>query len=296
MDQEFYFEESNPHKTKKIIIVLILLFILVCGGFFYFRSKYTLNIKKNLKFEAGSILPSEVSAYVKNKVIDENDYTLMMESVTTEDNVLTKVGEYSFKIKYKNITKSGKLKVVDTVAPRVEVSELTIGVDEEFEVDDFITVCEDYSKPCSVSYDNQNDEKLTKEEGTHNFKINISDSVGNTIKRDVVLNVKKGYSAKENKESDLKTHHIDPDFSDWNNDIIIKFDKGYDPNEIDETDVYGELMELSGDDLHKYLDPLYMNNEIREKQIIQVYNKYGLVIGYAIRVKLDNGLYLYCKK
>ena len=97
------------------------------------------------------------------------------------------------------------------------------------------------------------------------------------------------------KEKDLKADHIIPNFDDWDNEMIIKFEKGYDPNSIDDTDAYSKLMEVSGEDLHKYIDPLYVNNLITDSQIIEVYNKYGLVIGYAIRVKLDNGLVLYCQ-
>ncbi len=296
MDQDFYFEESNPRKTKRIIFAIIVVFLLIVGSLYYYKSKYTLNIKKNLKYEVGTVLPTDVREFVNNKVIDESDYTLLVSSISTEDGVLNKVGDYTYKIKYKNVTKTGKIKVVDTVAPRVEVEELTVGVNEEFLVDDFVKVCEDYSKPCKAEYDNESDSKVNEKEGTYNFKIRVSDSVGNMVKKDVTLHVKKGYNSKELKESDLKIDHIEPEFADWNNEMIVNFTKACDQNEVDESDGYGEFLEISADDLHNYIDPLYMNNGIVDKQIIMVYNKYDLVIGYAIRVKLDNGLYLYCKK
>lgn len=296
MDQEFYFEESNPRKTKVVIIFLILLFILAICGLFYYKSKYTLNIKKSLKFEAGTVLSTDVRDFVNNKVVDESDYTLMMASVYTEDNVLTKTGEYTFKVKYKNITKSGRIRVVDTVAPRVEVAELTVGVDEEFLVDDFVKTCEDYSKPCKVEYEDEKDAEANKSEGVYNFKINITDQAGNTVKKDVTLNVKKGFNATQTKELDLKADHIEPDFKDWDGEMVIKYSKGYDPNEFDESDAYDEFLEITSDDLHNYIDPLYMNNGITDTQIIEVYNKYGLIIGHTVRLKLDNGLTLYCDK
>lgn len=296
MDQDFYFEESNPRKTKRIIFAIIVVFLLIVGGLYYYKSKYTLNIKKNLKYEVGTVLPTDVREFVNNKVIDESDYTLLVSSISTEDGVLNKVGDYTYKIKYKNVTKTGKIKVVDTVAPRVEVEELTVGVNEEFLVDDFVKVCEDYSKPCKAEYDNESDSKVNEKEGTYDFKIRVSDSVGNMVKKDVTLHVKKGYNSKDGKESDLKIDHIEPEFADWNKEMIVSFTKACDPNEVDESDGYGEFLEISADDLHNYIDPLYMNNGIVDKQIIMVYNKYDLVIGYAIRVKLDNGLYLYCKK
>lgn len=296
MDQDFYFEESNPRKTRVVIVILVLIFIFVVGALLYARSRYTLNIKKDLKFEVGSNVSNDVRDYVKNKVVDENDYTIMLSGVQQDDGVFNKVGDYTFKIKYKNITKTGYIKVVDTVAPNVEVSELTVGVDEEFLPDDFVTLCDDYSKPCKVEYVNNDDEDLNKKEGSYKLELKISDSENNSIKKEVTLNVQEGFNLTKQKESDLKIHHIEPDFSDWNNEMVIKLDKGYDPNEIDESDAYTELMEVSSSDLHNYIDPLYMNNLITESQFIDVYNKYGLVIGFAIRVKLDNGLVLYCKK
>ncbi|MCX4248209.1 MAG: hypothetical protein OSJ65_00415 [Bacilli bacterium] len=296
MDQDFYFEESNPRKTKVVIICLVFVFVLVLGILFYARTRYTLNIKKDLKFEVGTVLSNDVRDFVKNKVVDEDDYTMMFSGVQQEDGILNKVGDYTFKIKYKNITKIGHIKVIDTVAPKVEVSDLTVGVDEEFLPDDFVTLCDDYSKPCKVEYVNGDSENLNKKVGSYKLEIRVSDSANNSIKKEVTLNVKEGFNLTKMKEADLNIHHIEPAFDDWKKEMIIKFSKGYDPNEIDESDAYTELMEVSGSDLHNYIDPLYINNLITDSQFIEVYNKYGLIIGYAIRIKLDNGLTLYCKK
>lgn len=296
MDQDFYFEESNPRKTKVVIICLVFVFVLVLGILFYARTRYTLNIKKDLKFEVGTVLSNDVRDFVKNKVVDEDDYTMMFSGVQQEDGILNKVGDYTFKIKYKNITKIGHIKVIDTVAPKVEVSDLTVGVDEEFLPDDFVTLCDDYSKPCKVEYVNGDSENLNKKVGSYKLEIRVSDSANNSIKKEVTLNVKEGFNLTKMKEADLNIHHIEPAFDDWKKEMIIKFSKGYDPNEIDESDAYTELMEVSGSDLHNYIDPLYINNLITDSQFVEVYNKYGLIIGYAIRIKLDNGLTLYCKK
>lgn len=295
MDQEFYFEESNPRKTKLVILILLLVFILIIGMFFFVRSRYTLNLKKNLKFEVGTLLSTDVRDFLNNKVVDEEDYTLMLSGVHLEDGVLNRVGDYTYKVKYKSVVKVGHIKVVDTVAPNVEVGELIVGVDEEFEPDDFIMTCEDYSKPCKVEYANEADAGPYNEEGKYNFKIKVSDAVGNTVEKEVSLVVKKGFNLTAQKESDLKIDHISPEFFDWNKQILIKFDKGYDPNSIDETEAYSKLMEVTGNDLHNYLPEIYANNLIKDSQLIDVYNKYGLIIGYAIRVELDNGLNLYCQ-
>lgn len=296
MDTDFYFEESNPRKSKLILVVIILVFLLFCGGLVVLRSKYTLNVKKNLVFEVGSKIDRNVTSFINNKVNDESDYQLLLTGVPIEDDVLTKVGEYSFKVKYKNITKKGTIKVVDTVSPLVEVTDLTIGTDETLDLNNFITKCEDYSRPCNVSYAKDTDDDKYNKEGKYNFDIVISDTAGNKVTKSVNLEVKSGYNSVKDKESDLKVSYIEPEYADWNGEMVIKYTKGYDPNDIEETDAYTELMEVSKGDFHEYLDPLYENNLIVDSQIIAVYNKYGLVIGYGIKVKLDNGLSFYLHK
>lgn len=67
-------------------------------------------------------------------------------------------------MKYKNITKKGVIKVVDTVAPMVEVTDLVIGVDEELDLNNFISKCEDYSMPCNVQYKDSKDEEKSKKQ------------------------------------------------------------------------------------------------------------------------------------
>lgn len=296
MDTDFYFEESNPRKSKLILVVIILVFLLFCGGLAVLRSKYTLNVKKNLVFEVGSKIDRNVTSFVNNKVNDVSDYQLLLTGVPIEDDVLTKVGEYSFKVKYKNITKKGTIKVVDTVSPLVEVTDLTIGTDETLDLNNFITKCEDYSRPCNVSYAKDTDDDKYNKEGKYNFDIVISDTAGNKVTKSVNLEVKSGYNSVKDKESDLKVSYIEPEYADWNGEMVIKYTKGYDPNDIEETDAYTELMDISNGDFHDYLDPLYENNLIVDSQIIAVYNKYGLVIGYGIKVKLDNGLSFYLHK
>lgn len=296
MDSDFYFEESNPRKSKLIFVGIILIVSLFCVGLVILRNKYTLNVKRDLVFEVGSTIDTRVASFVNNKVTDEADYQLLLTSVPIEDNILTKVGEYSFKVKYKNITKKGVIKVVDTVAPMVEVTDLVIGVDEELDLNNFISKCEDYSMPCNVQYKDSKDEEKIKKAGEYTFDIVISDTAANKVTKTVNLEVRSDYNSVKNKESDLKADHILPEFDDWKGEMVIKYDKGYDPNHIDDTNGYTELMEVTSGDLHEYLDPMYENNLITDSQIIEVYNKYGLIIGYGIRVKLDNGLYFYLHK
>lgn len=296
MDEDFYFEESNPKKAKLIFVIILIIISLCCIGFIYYRSKYTLNIKKEITYEIGSEISNNISDYVTSNIIDESDYTLLLSSVSMEDNVLNKVGEYTYKVKYKNITKSGTIKVIDTVAPTVEVSDLTVGVDEEYSAEDFLSTCDDYSKPCTVTYKDESDSSLSSTQGEYSVNLIVSDSVGNKVNVTGKLIVKKNYNRAEAMTSDLKIDHISPEDSSWDKTMVIKYDEAYDPNEIDDTDAYTELMEVTGSDLHDYLPDIYYNNAIVDTQIIEVYNKYDLIIGYAIKVKLDNGLSFYLEK
>lgn len=295
MDQDFYYEETSPKNAKLMVLGIVVVFVLICVGLYLYRAKYTLHIKKGITYEVGSTISEDIHDFVDNKIVDENDYTLLLAGVNMDDNVLNKVGEYTFKVKYKNVTKSGKIKVVDTKAPTVEVQELTVGVDEEYLVDDFIKVCDDYSKPCNVDYEKESDKNLNKKAGNYNFNIVIADAENNKVTKEVSLIVKSNYSYEDARKNDLHVDHIDPDLEDFDGTLILKFSEAYDPNEFDETDAYGEFLEITSEDHHNYLDPLYYNNAITEEQIAEAYNKYGYLVGYAIRVKLDNGLYFYLK-
>lgn len=295
MDQDFYYEETSPKNAKLMVLGIVVVFVLICVGLYLYRAKYTLHIKKGITYEVGSTISEDIHDFVDNKIVDENDYTLLLAGVNMDDNVLNKVGEYTFKVKYKNVTKSGKIKVVDTKAPTVEVQELTVGVDEEYLVDDFIKVCDDYSKPCNVDYEKESDKNLNKKAGNYNFNIVIADAENNKVTKEVSLIVKSNYSYEAARKNDLHVDHIDPNLEDFDGTLILKFSEAYDPNGFDETDAYGEFLEITSEDHHNYLDPLYYNNAITEEQIAEAYNKYGYLVGYAIRVKLDNGLYFYLK-
>lgn len=296
MEEEIYIEESNPRKVKIVCIILLIVLSIFFLAYLYFKSHYTLTLK-TIKIEAGEKLSEDLEFYLENKILDKSDYTLYLSDVPTNDKgILDEVGEYTYKVRYKNITKKGKFIVKDTVAPSVETVDLTIGVKEEYDIGDFILECNDYSRPCDVSYKDEDDANLQKKAGNYDFKIVVSDSEGNKVTKTVRLNVKKNYSYENKKKSDLKVDHIDPDYKDWNNKMILTYSKGVNELELDEDDRYQYLLDLSGDDLNMYLPVEYSTNHIEEAEIIFVYNKYDYIIGYAIRVKIDTGEYLYLTK
>lgn len=293
MEQEFYYEESNPKKIKILCVILIIIVALLFGIFMHYKNKYTLNVKKSVIYEVGDKLSYNIEDYVLNEIVDKSDYSINFKGLTN-DEILNKVGEYTFEVEYKNISKKGKVIVEDTTAPSVEVTDLVVGVNEEFELDDLIVSCEDYSMPCRVEYKDSSDENIVKKTGKYDIEIVISDNHGNKVTKETTIEVRKNYSLLSKKKKDLNVDHIVPDYDDWEGQMIIKYDEGIDPNVIEESDEeYPELLEILSNDLHQYIDELYVNNLITETETIEVYNKYDFIIGYAIRIKLDNGLYLY---
>lgn len=296
MNDDFYFEESNPRKTKFIIVGILVVISLVVVFFIYYRNTYILSVRKKVTVEVGSTISYDVNDYVLSKIIDESDYKISFSGLDN-DEIFASVGEYTFKVKYKNITKSGKLVVEDNTPPTVVVNNLTVGVDEEFEVDDFITSCEDYSMPCTVKYKNEADENLISSDGVYTIELVISDKYDNKITKEVTLEVKKGYSRLNIIKSDLTIDHTEPSYDDWEGQMIISYNEAINPNEVEaSSEKYNEYMDILSSDLHQYMDELYVNNLITETEVIEVYNKYDYIIGYAIRVKLDNGIYIYLTK
>lgn len=296
MEEEFYFEDSN---TKATIIKCVIILIIIVGAFITFsiyKKNTTFNIKKVVKYEVGSKLDEDLSKYVNNKIVDKKDYKLYLNKVDNEDGILTKTGEFEYKVKYNSITKKGIIKVVDTKPPKVETVPLTVGLNEELELSDFILSCEDYSKPCNVDYVTASDANFTKKEGTYKFRVKVSDQFDNSIKKEVNLTVKKNVSKENRMISDLNISYIDPKYKDYNNTFLIKLDKGIEEDELFGSDILGKLNDIAGSDLHQYIPDMYANNLITSSDVIYVYNKYGYVIGFTIRVELDNKEVFYLTK
>lgn len=295
-EEEFYMEETNPKSAKRICIGIAFVLIILTVFFGVYRKYHTLNLKDNIVYEAGEKISKDVEDYVVNKIVEKNDYTIILTGIPVKDGILTTPGEYTFKVKFKNITKKGHLVVKDTRGPKVEVKNLTVGVKEEFDIAEFITSCEDYSMPCDVNYVNSRDETLQKKAGDYVFEIVIKDNLGNKTTKKVRLTVKKGYSLEKEKTSDLKIHHADPTFDDWDKSMILTYSEAVDANSFDEDPRYSYLLDLVSGSIREYLPEEYVNNAIVEDNIITVYNKYNYIIGFAYRVKLDNGRVLYLTK
>lgn len=297
MDSEFYFEESNPRSVKIIGIVLSLIVVVAVFAFIYLKNMYTINIRKSVSIEVGDKLNTDLDYYVKNKIVDKDDYRIFFTRVPLDENGnTTSVGEFEYKVKFKSITKKGTIKVVDTTSPKVEVNDLTIGIKEDYDVDEFIKLCDDYSRPCQVEYKRDSDADIQSKAGTYNIDLIIKDAYGNKTTKTANLIVKKGFSREKMKKSDLTIDHIEPDYNDWNQKMILTYSEGVYGDELDDNERYSYLQDLAAEDLSQYLPIDKSGLSITESEFIYVYNKYNYVIGFAIRVKLSNGEFIYLTK
>lgn len=294
MENEFYIEdESKGRIVFSILFILIIIFV-ICGLFFLYKEKNTIKVKNNIKMELGTTLNKDLNFYLKYKVKDEENYDLDLSNIPNDNGTLTQVGEYNVVVKYNKKTKKVKVKVEDTTKPLVEVVDLIVGLDEEYDVSDFISKCDDLSRPCGVLFEKEESSELQKEAGEYKFNILISDAYGNSIKKEVKLTVKENYSYKVIKEKDLTIDHISEEYQDYNKEMLLRFEKAIDEEELDDGEMSREYHDLVASDLNECLNDL--NNTIESSEVILVYNKYDYVIGVTFRVKLSNGEYRYLSK
>lgn len=295
-NDDFYYEGTSPKRVRVICVILLIIFTVAVLSFIYVRKTYTLTVKSKVIVELGSEVSNDIKDYVDNKIKSEDDYSINLKGVSIKDNKYDLPGEYTFKIKYKSITKKGKLVVKDTTPPNVEVQDVKVGVNEVIEADTFIKSCDDYSKPCIVDVNGEQIEDLVKKEGTHTVNLVISDQYDNKVTKTASIIVKKNYSREEELRSDLKFDHINEDVDDFKNVLYIKYNKALSDEELEENEEYQRLVEAATSSLYDYLPETYKLNRVDDFKIMSVYNKYDYVIGVAIRVTLDNGMTMYLSK
>lgn len=273
--EEFYYEESN---SKNVFIkCLICLFIvgIIIGIFLFYKNKNTISLK-TITIEVGETLSSNIDDYLKNGHKYKNDYKLYLDGVDT-----TKVGEYNYKVKYNKHTKTGKIKVVDTTKPIVQLDNITIGINEEFNPNVLLVKCEDKSLPCNVSFAQDSDFDLLKREGTYNIEFNISDSEGNITKNSAKITVSATETLSSKMTNDLEYYSNSENDDTIEHIFFEKLDKAI--NE-DTLEFEGMIQEISATDFNEYVE-----GDIYSTKLITAYNKYGYVIGIQVEVTFKDG-------
>lgn len=296
MEEDFYIEDSNPKKVAFSIIVFLLIIGSLVGLFYFYRFKNEVFIKSNIKLELGSEINKDINFYLKKEVKNTDDYDIDLSNIPVVDGKLSEVGKFTIRIKHNNNYKSKKISVVDTTKPEVSVQELKVGVNEDYDIGDFVTKCEDLSRPCAVYYTDDSSAELQKSKGEYKFDIKVCDSYNNCVTSPVKLSVLENYSYESLKENDTSYDHVDEDYSDFNKNIFLKFTHAVNSDEVENGEFGSEFQDMAATDFHEYLsedDKIY---SITSTEIVYVYNKYNYVIGCAIRVKLSNGEFRYLTK
>jgi len=291
MEEDFYYEETGNRKKYLVLSIAIVLIIGIC---LFLYKKYMFSIKNEVVYEVGDKISYDVSTYVNNTILDKDKYKLTLdEHLKIENGIIVKAGEYEFDLKYNGTNKEGKIIVKDTTPPDVQIKELTVGLNEEFEVSEFITVCNEYSKPCTASFKKESDNELYKKEGTYNVSIVIKDEYDNKVTKDTKLIVKKGFSLADEKIKDLSVDHISPDFGDWDHkSYAVKYAKAFDSADI-ANERFTYLYDMLDDDLSGYLPSGYEGSTIIDTEVVYIYNKYNYIVGFAVRAQIGENKYIY---
>lgn len=277
MDQDFYFEESNP-KWVTIIIVILVIAGLCAGYYFYKEYKKQVVKVKDVTIELGSKPSEDISSYASGAT---EGYTLSLpDNLVNEEGNTYMVGEYSYKIKKGDSTKRGKIFVKDTTAPTVTIKEITVGVNEEFEPYEFLDDCDDLSLPCKTSYKKDSYAKLNEKAGKYDLEIFVEDKYGNKVSKDVVLNVSETESLLSLKQNDDVVVSMTPEDKDWNKTYTYKFPKAV-PSDSDEYEA--KFLEINSMDFSSKFD-----KKITNQYSITTYNKYGYAIGISVKLFFED--------
>lgn len=272
---DFYYEETNTKHIFLKLMIYLFIFGIGLGIFLFYKNENTMELK-NITVEVGDELSKNVDDYLKSGSKYSNDYKLYLNDVDTSI-----VGVYTYKIKYNKHTKTGKINVVDTTKPVVKLSEVTIGIDEEFQPSVVLESCDDVSLPCKIEFLNESDKNKLSSEGIYNIEFKISDNEGNTTTSSTLITVSSSETLSSKMTNDLEY------YTNSENDDTIKhifFEKLESAIFEDTLEYEGMIQEISAMDFSQYTD-----KEIYSTKLITAYNKYGYVIGIQVEVTYNDG-------
>lgn len=278
MDVDFQDVTEKPSKFTIILFVCVILLIVVLG-YFLVHKKYHFNVK-DIKLEQGEAPSENVNDYLTRKVKNTEDYKLDINKVDSKH-----IGKYTYKVKLGKITKKGTVEVVDTTAPTFKTRTLTVEVgDENFYVGDFVYDCKDQNTPCITKFKKDKDKDVINEVGTHDLSIEVSDVYNNSKEADVKLIVVEKGKLEENMDMEYDSTSVDG--FNFDGEYYLKLNSAIiGGNEQDEKN----LMEIASLNWLKYAEKTYPGYNLKNTEVISIYNKNKYVIGYVVRLTIDNG-------
>lgn len=121
-----------------------------------------------------------------NEFVNSRFYLDKSKFVTDIDKIdFNEVGEYDITLLFGDDEQTVKLEIVDTTPPEVEFQDLVVGLDYEYNVEDFVVVARDLSD-YEISADIENFETKL---GKFNVNVTVSDIYGNKVSKICLLDV-----------------------------------------------------------------------------------------------------------
>lgn len=280
MDEDFLDVTSSGNKLIAIIFILVIIAISIFGYFFVFQ-KYHFSLK-DVDYEIGESLNEDINHYLKKSVVDTSGYKLDLSKVKN-----TEIGTYSYKVTYNNRTKKGIINIKDTTPPVFSTKELSVEVgDDNFYLGNALETCEDASMPCLVTFKNESDESKLNTPGTYSVDIVVSDIYKNKKETNIILIVVPEGSLETSENMDLEFSKSSAEIPYFNGEYYIKLEKALE----DESEEVEDLIEeISTDMIDEYVKNNYSGYNVKNTEIVKMYNKDNYVIGIVVKVTISNG-------
>lgn len=179
---------ARRNKRQENIIALSSLIVMIALGIFghwFFTHKTDKDfLPKTVTIELGERLPVQKLSYIQPGVGDKIEDILY--TIDTSKVVLEEIGEYDYTVTYKGITKSGKIKIVDTTPPELEVRTVTITEGNQYKAETFVEECRDPTG-CNYSFQDLNTEQKNTAAGSYVVYIVATDAYGNSTTKKASL-------------------------------------------------------------------------------------------------------------
>ena len=156
-------------KVLVLVFALVGMFLIILGCYFGFKFK-------NVKFETGNSI--ELKDFIRFGSSSNTKMLTNLDDINCND-----VGTYNIKIRYLGFKYNLRLEIVDTIPPQIEVQNVFKPLNYKFNINDFIVQNNENAK---IDYETNAD--ATKY-GEYSVIIKASDAVGNTTKKEVLLDI-----------------------------------------------------------------------------------------------------------
>jgi len=276
-------------KIKKIllfsnIILIIVIISYIILDYFAFNSF----IVEDKTIEAGSSLSENVNDYLKNKVDNINDYILDLSKVDNK-----KVGKYKYTISYKKNKITGRITIVDTTPPIVNLRDLYIAKTDNFDINNLIGECNDYSLPCMTKFESYFDTDSFSNIGDYSINFTVEDSLGNKTDTKILnVHVLEEQELIKLSQEDLTVSYYSEEIDNFDDNYYIKYYKALPNNDN------SDYPDISIEEINKFIQDNYNNYTLDKIDIIMAYNKYNYLVGYIVRLILNdennNKKVIYC--